>query len=98
MGSTYSHRKVNFEDVQKIITNSQFLLINTLPDEEQKCLIKNSIPSYNEENIINHIRNKRDITIIVYGKNCCDEKIIQKYNQLIKHGFPNVYIYLFYSY
>ena len=32
--------------------------------------------------------------IIIYGKNNNDETVIKKYNQLIKLGFINVYIYL----
>lgn len=32
--------------------------------------------------------------IIVYGLNDCDESVIQKYKQLKKLGFTNVYVYL----
>ena len=38
-------KKVNFEDIKSIITNSrnEYILINTLPLQEQSCLIKNTI-------------------------------------------------------
>ena len=36
----------------------------------------------------------KDRKIIVYGKNCNDEKIFNKYKQLIELGFTNVYIYI----
>ena len=30
---------------------------------------------------------------MIYGENSCDNKLVKKYNQLIKLGFINVYIY-----
>ena len=32
--------------------------------------------------------------IVIYGRNCNDEKVYKKYEQLIKLGFRNVYIYV----
>lgn len=97
MGNTQSSSiKINYEDIQHIIKNPEgYLLINTLSNEEQICLIINTININNEENIINRcIKNgSKDIKIIIYGKNSNDEKIYNKYNQLISLGFYNVYIY-----
>jgi hypothetical protein len=88
--------KINYEDIQYIIKNQEgHLLINTLSNSEQNCLIKNTININNEENIINNYlkRGSKGIKIIIYGKNSNDEKIYNKYNQLTSLGFNNVYIY-----
>ena len=80
--------KINYEDIQYILKNPEgHLLINTLSETEQECLILNTMNIKNEENIINScIKNgRKDIKIIIYGKNCNDEKTINKYNQLIKY-------------
>ena len=96
MGNNQSMQKVNFEDIQYTIKNSQTnILINTLNESEQDCLIKNTVSAPNEEIIINQLlkSGSKSIKIIVYGKNCNDEKIYHKYNQLASLGFYNVYIY-----
>ena len=93
MGSQLSSmNKVNFEDVQWVIKeNKPFLLINTLKTTNQKCLIKGTLPIDKEESIINQqIKNRR---IIIYGRNANDESISHKYQQLLKLGFLNIYIY-----
>lgn len=89
--------KINYEDVQYILKNVEgYLLINTLSEVEQECLIVNTMNIKNEEAIINNcIKNgRKDIKIIIYGKNCNDEKIFNKYNQLSSLGFYNVFIYV----
>lgn len=97
MGNSQSSSiKINFEDIQYIIKNPEgHILINTLSSSEQNCLITNTININNEENIINNliIKGFKNIKIIIYGKNSNDEKIYNKYNQLISLGFYNVYIY-----
>lgn len=88
--------KINFEDIQYIIKNPEgHLLINTLPNDDQSCLIQNTINVSSEETIINNcIKNgTKHIKIIVYGKNSNDEHIYKKYNQLVSLGFHDVYIY-----
>ena len=97
MGNTQSTSiKINYEDVQYIIKNPEgHLLINTLSNSEQHCLIQNTMNINNEENIINNYlkRGAKDVKIIIYGKNSNDEKLYTKYNQLTSLGFHNVYIY-----
>jgi len=88
--------KINYEDIQYILKNLEgYLLINTLSDAEQDCLIINTINIRNEEAVINKCiqHAKKDIKIIIYGKNCNDEKIYNKYNQLTSLGFYNVFVY-----
>ena len=96
MGNSQTTQKINFEDVQFVIQNKdQHILINTLTDNEQECLLINTISIQKEIDVINKFikNNNKDIKIIIYGKNCNDEKIYTKYSQLISLGFYNVYIY-----
>ena len=98
MGNTLSIKKINCEDMQKACNGSSadnYMIINTLEDNMQKCLIKNTIQIHEEEKIINSIIKKnRNKNIILYCRNCNDEKTYKKYEQLIKLGFTNVYIYV----
>lgn len=91
-------KKITFEDMQNAIKNKdRFLIINTLPTEEQKCLIINTLPYHMEENAINELLNQyafKDKIIIVYGMNTNDDTVKKKYRQLIALGFNDVYIYL----
>lgn len=96
MGNNQSIQKINFEDVQTIIKNpSMYLLMNTLPESEQNCLIINTILASEEENMINALlqRGKKHKHIVIYGRNTNDEKMYEKYNQLSKLGFYNIFIY-----
>ncbi len=96
MGNSQSIRKVNYEDIQYVIKNSEVhITINTLTQEEQDCLLPNTLNINNEEEIINQliIKGNKHVKIVIYGKNCNDEKVYTKYNQLTSLGFYNVYIY-----
>jgi hypothetical protein len=95
MGNSQSVVKINFEDIQLAIKiSANYLLINTLSEMEQQCLIKNTINASLEESIINkYIKNSGSIKIIVYGKNSNDELVNKKCNQLSKLGFVNIYAY-----
>lgn len=98
MGNTKSSlQKINFEDIQYAIKNhDNYLLINTLNDAMQSCLIKNTVAAENEVAIINKLlaNGNKTVNIIVYGINCNDDKIYDKQNQLYSLGFYNVYIYI----
>jgi len=67
MGNTVSCKKVNYEDLQECILNKdRFIMINTLSNEQQSCLIKNTVPIQKEEEIINEtLQNYREINVIV---------------------------------
>jgi hypothetical protein len=96
MGNSQSIQKINFEDVQYVLKNlDSHLLINTLSDSEQTCLLPNTVHASKEEHIINGcLKNGlKNMKIIIYGSNCNDEKIYTKYSQLTSFGFYNVYIY-----
>jgi hypothetical protein len=90
-----SIKKVNYEDVQRAIHDTnKYLIINTLASHEQQCLIKNTIYSHDEENVINMLTLKTSMVIVIYGRNDHDDRVFQKYSQLLKHGYKNVYVYL----
>jgi hypothetical protein len=95
MGNNQSMKKINFEDMQLTVKNSNaYLIINTLPFSEQKCLIANTLLATDEEAIINkYIINHKGIQIIIYGKNCTDDTVTTKYQQLYSLGFYNIFVY-----
>lgn len=97
MGNMYTVPKANFEKVQNAIKQpSIILLINTLPENQQDCLIQNTIVACKEEEVMNKYLqlNQKNIQIILYGKNDNDESVYKKYKQLLKLGFANVQIYM----
>ena len=94
MGSNISINKINFKDMQYAINNN-LIIINTLDKDNQKCLIKNTLLPDKEISCINeYINRDKSIKIVIYGENCSDNRLIKKYNQLLKLGFKNVYIYI----
>ena len=97
MGQTQSINKLNFESVQNIINNNNikgsFIIISTLDLNDQECLIKNTLNPQREIEILNSKENN-NINILIYGKNCSDSNVINKYNQLYKLGFVNLYVYI----
>ena len=96
MGNSQSMQKINYEDVQYVIKNAEaHILINTLNENEQDCLLPNTIGIHKEVDLINSLikHGNKKVRIIVYGRNSNDEKIYTKYNQLTSLGFYNVYIY-----
>jgi hypothetical protein len=97
MGNSVSSQKINFEDMQNVCKNREaYILINTLPATEQNCLIFNTIAPQQEETIMNNFlqNGRKNMRIIIYGKNCNDDTANKKYEQLLKLGFRNVYIYV----
>lgn len=97
MGNSQSTNKINFEDIQFILSNKgdRYILMNTLTDREQDCLIPSTVIAEHEVELLNQLLKigRKDVNVIVYGRNCNDEKVYAKYNQLISLGFFNVYIY-----
>ena len=96
MGNTQPMKKINYEDMQTVIKNPEiYLIINTFNPNEQQCLIINTTSINDEEMLINKfIKENKSIRIIIYGKNCNDESIDKKYQQLYSLGFYNIFVYL----
>jgi hypothetical protein len=95
MGNHHSIQKINYEDISDALNfPNKYLIINTMSDKLQGCLIKNTININEEEQIINELMSSnKDINIIIYGKNCNDNSIFERYEQLSKIGFINIYLY-----
>ena len=94
MGNQTSIRKIGFEDMQYIITHKKgnYILINTLSQSEQTCLLPGTVGIYEEESLINKYM-KKNIYIVIYGKNSNDKTIFKKYEQLLGLGFTSVFVY-----
>lgn len=96
-GSSLQQKYASFENVQYAIKHrDRYLLINTLPLDNQKCLIQGTTPAIQEEQIVNemvHNIHIPDRKIIVYGKNDTDSSVEQKYRQLCSLGVEQVFIY-----
>jgi len=95
MGNTQSMKKINYEDMQTVIKNPEvYLIINTMSPSDQKCLIINTTIAEEEEPLINkYLKENKNIRIIIYGKNCNDESVQKKYQQLLSLGFYNIFVY-----
>jgi hypothetical protein len=95
MGNVQSPKKVNYEDIQLIISKKKqnILLINTLELKEQECLIPNTVSVHQEEKIINTNLKNNTLEIVIYGKNNSDKSVEKKYLKLSELGFTNIYIY-----
>ena len=94
MGNQPSIKKINFEDMQQAIQN-KYIIINTLSMNEQEFLIEGTVHAEREIELLNDClrKGKKEVNIIVYGKNSNDESIFKKYEQLISLGFLNTYLY-----
>ena len=94
MGNTNSVKKINFEDMQDMITDKNTVIVNTLDISKQNCLIKKTIPAGEEVEIINNlIKTNYANRVVIYGMNAADDSIVRKYNQLTGLGLINVVVY-----
>lgn len=96
MGNSISVKKINFEDMQKIINDNNYILISTLPKDKQYCLILNTLNVDEEINVFNDIlkNGENNKNIVIYGENSCDNSVLKKYNQLLQLGFNQIYVYV----
>lgn len=98
IGDWFSNKikKIGFEDMKIAIkSNSQYIIISTFPDNEQDCLIKNTMSIDDEIRVFNELIENYDMqkSIVIYGRNSNDESIEKKYKQLRNIGFTNIYVY-----
>lgn len=97
MGNSMSSvtKHINFEDLQFAITDKdKTLIINTLDAHMQGCLIAGTLAIDQEVELLNvYLKKNIDVRIIIYGMNDTDKTCLKKYEQLIKLGFYNVYIF-----
>ena len=97
MGNSQSIKRVNFEDIQFILNakSDVYVLINTLHENLQGCLIPTTVSVHEEVDILNKIlkHGNKHNKVVIYGRNCNDEKIYTKYSQLESLGITNICIY-----
>ena len=95
INSINSIKKYNFEDMRSAILNKDNLIINTLAEDNQECLIQGTIDIKRETSILNDSLSKtKGKLIVIYGMNNNDEKIFIQYKKLTDLGFTNVYVYI----
>ena len=89
-------RYIGFEDVLYAIKHpSQFIIINTLANNEQEHLIQNTVDAGREEEEVMGLLTNASIDkkVIVYGRNMLDESVERKLKQLLNLGIGGVWIY-----
>jgi len=89
---------ISFEDVIKAIQNpAKYVILNTLTDKEQNILILNTIPSTEEEEIMNTLISNGSFMekiFIIYGKNSTEmDKLQALYKKLQGLGIYDIEIY-----
>jgi len=86
---------VSYKDMQTAVRNEDmYVLINTMPLNEQECVILRTVDAHNEDVFVNNLlATARGTRIVVYGKNTTDATVDSKFHQLKKLGFRNLYIY-----
>ena len=94
MGNT-PMRKSGFEDIQQYIQSNDpnLILINVLDPTDQDILILKTVHCQNEVALVNKAMSDKKC-IIVYGYNNNDERVVAKYNQILKLGHANVSVYV----
>ena len=94
--SPFSGRLIGFDDVRNCIKRPEkYAIIHTMPASE-KTLIRGTMSASEEETFINEYLTKyieTPKTIVLYGRNSCDDSPIKKQTQLISLGINDVYIY-----
>jgi hypothetical protein len=91
LSSGGSPKCVNFEYMLE--RYSRAILITTM-NPRSIHRIKHTLSPENEVNTINRcLDSLDDVEIIVYGLNCADTTVFEKYEQLVSFGFTNVSIY-----
>lgn len=92
------NKAVGFDDVAYCVKNpDKYVLINTLSALEQAVLIKGTLSASEEESFVNEYLSKyvdRPKTIVIYGRNCCDEMPKHKLAQLLSLGISDAFIYV----
>ena len=90
---------LSFEDIQNVINNAKhYTIINILSENQQQCLIQNTMLIDLEVKTINQwvqLGKAHEHAIILYGKNSDDLSSLEKKRRELRVlGFLDVYIYL----
>lgn len=90
------NRNIGFEDMLYILKQrEQYILVNTLPINQQQCLIKHTLSLDSEVSTLNDLieRQSYQTKIAIYGSHHCDPTVEKKQKQLFELGFTHVYLY-----
>ena len=87
-------RQLSFEDMHTVRSQS-ILLVNTLPETDQGCLLPGTTPSHEEEALFNRLLQNKEtqLPVVVYGRHCNDPTVVAKVRQLQSLGFSHVDFY-----
>lgn len=77
----------------KTYIKSGATIINTLPLDQQGVLIRGTTTASNEIDVVNRSLQESDSVICVYGRNCYDNSVFEKYKQLRDLNARNVFVY-----
>jgi len=92
---TVNKRTIGFTDMKHAVQNN-YVILNTLAETQQGCLIKGSLQAAEEESIMNDFleHEETDKLIVVYGAHSCDDSVDKKVDELHEVGFRRVYVYV----
>jgi len=92
-----ANNSIGFDDLLYCIKSpDKYAIIHTMP-ASQSVLISGTLTAAEEEAFVNDYLSKyteTPKTIVLYGKNCCDDSPRQKRAQLLSFGISDVYIYV----
>ena len=93
---SFSDCSIGFDDLLVCIrTPAKYAIIHTMPATES-VVIKGSLSAAEEEAFMNEYLSKyaeEQKTIVLYGRNCCDDSTRRKRAQLLSLGISDVYVY-----
>jgi hypothetical protein len=92
-----NNRAIGFDDMLVCIRNpAKYSIIHTMPATESD-LIKGTLGVAEEEAFMNEYLSKyveTPKTIVLYGRNSCDDSVGRKRAQLLSLGISDVYVYV----
>ena len=83
---------IAFEQMQIYSKSNDYLLINTLKEDMQHCLIINTIPAKQEVSAVEKAL-KDNKPFVIYGMHHYDSTLLRKYQQLKNLGAGIIYVY-----
>ena len=83
---------ITFEQMQIYSKSNEYLLINTLNDDMQHCLIINTVHAKQEVSAVEKALGINK-PFIIYGMNHYDYTLLRKYQQLKNLGASIIYVY-----
>lgn len=88
--------RVSYETVLSLAGTADVIVISTLAETFQGCLIPHTVACSHEEKCVNDVleRKKQGLyTVIVYGENHLDPTVERKCAQMRVMGFKSIYMY-----